>query len=82
MTEQQRLEPDQTAVRVALWRERMRLGARGFGVPEWLHLVPVDFESGESWWRQLLAAGQRRVVPAGDDMSALERPACSPPPAH
>jgi O-methyltransferase involved in polyketide biosynthesis len=29
----------------------------GFGIPEWLRLVPVDFEAGASWWEQLVAAG-------------------------
>jgi len=32
----------------------MRLG---FGIPEWLRLVPVDFEAGTGWWGQLAAAG-------------------------
>jgi O-methyltransferase involved in polyketide biosynthesis len=37
----------------------------GLGVPEWLRLVPVDFEGGGSWWEQLVAAGfepDRRAV--------------------
>jgi methyltransferase (TIGR00027 family) len=38
------------------WKRR-RLIELGFGVPEWLHLVPVDFEAGESLWEQLAAAG-------------------------
>ena len=38
------------------WK-RQRLMELGFGVPEWLRLVPVDFEAGESWWDQLVAAG-------------------------
>ena len=38
------------------WK-RQRLVELGFGVPEWLRLVPVDFEAGESWWEQLPAAG-------------------------
>jgi methyltransferase (TIGR00027 family) len=38
------------------WKRR-RLIALGFGVPEWLRLVPVDFEAGESLWEQLSAAG-------------------------
>lgn len=37
------------------WK-RQRLAELGFGVPEWLRLVPVDFEAG-SWWDQLAAAG-------------------------
>ena len=38
------------------WK-RGRLIELGFGVPEWLRLVPVDFEAGGSWWGQLAAAG-------------------------
>jgi methyltransferase (TIGR00027 family) len=38
------------------WK-RQRLAELGYGVPEWLRLVPVDFEAGQSWWDQLLAAG-------------------------
>jgi methyltransferase (TIGR00027 family) len=37
------------------WKRR-RLAELGYGVPEWLRLVPVDFEGSESWWDQLLAA--------------------------
>jgi methyltransferase (TIGR00027 family) len=38
------------------WK-RARLVAFGYGVPDWLRLVPVDFEAGASWWDELLAAG-------------------------
>ena len=38
------------------WK-RQRLIELGFGIPEWLRLVPVDFEAGGSWWEQLAAAG-------------------------
>jgi methyltransferase (TIGR00027 family) len=38
------------------WK-RQRLIELGFGLPEWLRLVSVDFEAGGSWWEQLLAAG-------------------------
>jgi methyltransferase (TIGR00027 family) len=38
------------------WK-RQRLMDLGFGVPEWLRLVPVDFEAGEPWWGQLTVAG-------------------------
>jgi methyltransferase (TIGR00027 family) len=38
------------------WK-RQRLMELGFGVPEWLRLVPVDFEAGGSWWEQLSVAG-------------------------
>jgi methyltransferase (TIGR00027 family) len=37
------------------WK-RQRLMELGFGVPEWLRLVPVDFET-TSWWDGLLANG-------------------------
>jgi methyltransferase (TIGR00027 family) len=38
------------------WK-RQRLLALGFGLPEWLRLVPVDFEGGGSWREQLTANG-------------------------
>ncbi len=38
------------------WK-RQRLEKLGFGVPGWLHLVPVDFETAGDWWEQLRAAG-------------------------
>jgi methyltransferase (TIGR00027 family) len=38
------------------WK-RWRLVELGFGVPEGLRLVPVDFEAGVSWQAQLAAAG-------------------------
>ena len=38
------------------WK-RQRLAELGFGIPEWLRLVPVDFEAGSSWSEQLKAAG-------------------------
>ena len=38
------------------WKRR-RLTELGFGVPEWLRLVPVDFEAGESLWEKLSSAG-------------------------
>jgi len=38
------------------WKRR-RLIELGFGIPEWLRLVPVDFEAGDSWWQRLGAAG-------------------------
>ncbi len=37
------------------WK-RERLMELGYGVPQWLRLVPVDFEAG-SWWQELAAAG-------------------------
>jgi len=38
------------------WK-RQRLIELGFGIPEWLRFVPVDFEVGQSWWERLVAAG-------------------------
>jgi methyltransferase (TIGR00027 family) len=38
------------------WK-RQRLIELGFGIPDWLRLVPVDLEAGGSWWEQLAAAG-------------------------
>ncbi|MGE5401910.1 MAG: class I SAM-dependent methyltransferase [Ignavibacteriales bacterium] len=38
-----------------IWKQR-RLIELGFGIPEWLHFVSVDFEI-SSWWEQLLKAG-------------------------
>jgi methyltransferase (TIGR00027 family) len=37
------------------WK-RQRLVELGFGVPQWLRLVPIDFET-TSWWDGLLANG-------------------------
>ena len=45
------------------WK-RQRLTDLGFGVPDWLRLVPVDFEAGGSWLDQLTAAGFDRDRPA------------------
>jgi methyltransferase (TIGR00027 family) len=45
------------------WKRR-RLEELGFGVPDWLRLVPIDFESGESWWDGLVAAGFEPGRPA------------------
>ena len=38
------------------WK-RQRLIELGFGIPEWLRLVSVDFEAGQSWWEKLATAG-------------------------
>ncbi|MFF3658734.1 class I SAM-dependent methyltransferase [Streptomyces olivochromogenes] len=38
------------------WKRR-RLVELGYGIPEWLRLVPVDFEAGADWWEQLSDAG-------------------------
>lgn len=45
------------------WK-RQRLIDLGFGIPDWLHLVPVDFEAGWSWWEQLKDAGFDASRPA------------------
>lgn len=44
------------------WKQR-RLTELGFGVPEYLHFVPVNFET-SSWWEQLLKAGFNTNKPA------------------
>ncbi len=38
------------------WK-RQRLIELGYGVPDWLRLVPVDFEAGDAWWQRIAAAG-------------------------
>jgi methyltransferase (TIGR00027 family) len=38
------------------WKRR-RLAELGYGVPDWLRLVPVDFEAGGSWRDEIAAAG-------------------------
>lgn len=38
------------------WKRR-RLTELGYGLPDWLRLVPVDFEASASWLEQLTAAG-------------------------
>jgi methyltransferase (TIGR00027 family) len=45
------------------WK-RQRLIELGFGVPEWLRFVPVDFEAGDDWWTRLTAAGFDATRPA------------------
>ena len=56
-------EVDQSATQA--WK-RQRLIDLGFGIPDWLRLVPLDFEAGGSWWDQLqdsgFDAGQPAVV--------------------
>lgn len=44
------------------WKKQ-RLIETGFGVPNNLHFVPVDFEAG-SWWKGLLKAGYDSTRPA------------------
>jgi methyltransferase (TIGR00027 family) len=53
------------------WKER-RLVETRIGVPDALRFVPVDFESGESWWDGLRAAGfdaDKRAVVASTGVS-------------
>ena len=38
------------------WK-RQRLTELGFGIPEWLRLVPVNFEADGAWWDRLVASG-------------------------
>lgn len=45
------------------WK-RQRLIELGYGIPDWLRLVPVDFEAGGDWWEQLSAAGFEPDRPA------------------
>jgi len=45
------------------WK-RKRLAEIGLAAPEGLHFVPVDFEAGQSWWEQLIAAGFDQSQPA------------------
>jgi methyltransferase (TIGR00027 family) len=54
-------EVDQPAPQA--WKRR-RLIDVGYGVPDWLRLVPVDFEAGASWWNQLIDAGFSPAAPA------------------
>jgi methyltransferase (TIGR00027 family) len=44
------------------WKRR-RLIELGFGIPEWLRLVPVDFET-QSWWDRLASFGFEADQPA------------------
>jgi methyltransferase (TIGR00027 family) len=39
-----------------VWK-RARLVELGIGISDWLRLVPVDFEGGDSWWDRLIEAG-------------------------
>ncbi|NKJ51093.1 SAM-dependent methyltransferase [Burkholderia sp. SG-MS1] len=45
------------------WK-RQRLIELGFGVPDWLRFVPVDFEAGEAWRERLVTAGFDDSKPA------------------
>jgi methyltransferase (TIGR00027 family) len=53
------------------WKRR-RLIELGFGIPQWLRLVAVDFEAGGSLWERLVDAGfdaGRRAVIASTGVS-------------
>ncbi|TWS96134.1 class I SAM-dependent methyltransferase [Reyranella sp. CPCC 100927] len=45
------------------WK-RQRLADLGFGVPDWLRLVPVDFEADGAWWDRLVGSGFDTHKPA------------------
>ncbi|MGZ6094024.1 MAG: class I SAM-dependent methyltransferase [Polyangiales bacterium] len=45
------------------WK-RQRLVELGFGLPDWLRFVPVDFEAGASWSERLVAEGFAAHRPA------------------
>jgi methyltransferase (TIGR00027 family) len=45
------------------WK-RQRLIELGFGIPDWLRFVPVDFEAGEAWRDELVTAGFDDSTPA------------------
>ena len=45
------------------WKRR-RLTELGFGEPEWLRFVPVDFERDSDWWDELDEEGFDRSSPA------------------
>jgi methyltransferase (TIGR00027 family) len=45
------------------WKQQ-RLIELGFGIPDWLRLVPVDFEAGDTWLQRLAAVGFRADQPA------------------
>jgi methyltransferase (TIGR00027 family) len=49
--------------RMQEWKRR-RLIETGYGIADWLRLVPVDFEAGESWLEKLATSGFDRSKPA------------------
>lgn len=67
----QRIKNSETVIRVfeidkpdtQQWKAR-RLKECGYGVPDHLKLVPVDFEKGVDWFDALLAAGFNPNLPA------------------
>jgi methyltransferase (TIGR00027 family) len=46
-----------------VWKQQ-RLHELGFGIPDWLRFVPVDFEAGEDWLKSLTASGFDAGKPA------------------
>jgi methyltransferase (TIGR00027 family) len=49
--------------RTQAWK-RQRLIDLSYGIPDWLKLVPVDFEAGSAWPAQLAGAGFNAAKPA------------------
>lgn len=45
------------------WKKK-RLKEIGWDIPKWIHFVPVDFETGQSWWEQLILSGFDTQKPA------------------
>ncbi|HEY6915105.1 MAG TPA: class I SAM-dependent methyltransferase, partial [Paludibacter sp.] len=45
------------------WKKQ-RLVELGYGIPEWLRFVSVDFEAGSSWWEALINEGFDANQPA------------------
>lgn len=45
------------------WKKH-RLAALGMEIPRFLRFVPVDFESGDDWWKQVAACGFDASKPA------------------
>lgn len=45
------------------WKQK-RLTEIGLATPDWLHFVPVNFETGQSWWDKLIASGFDASKPA------------------
>lgn len=44
------------------WKKQ-RLIELGLDIPQWLQLVPVDFEAGDSWWHRLAEVGFKATQP-------------------